>query len=66
VTAAVNSLTEFKLRMADLERDPVHDHYRVYDAIAAKNARDAQKAMARLIRLAILDMPAKHWPRPWR
>lgn len=66
VTAAVNSLTEFKLRMADLERDPVHDHYRVYDAIEAKDAHGAEKAMARLIRLAILDMPATHWPKPWR
>ena len=37
VTAAVNALTEFKLRLAKIERDPVPDHLRVYDAIAAKD-----------------------------
>jgi DNA-binding FadR family transcriptional regulator len=66
VTAAVDALTEFKLRVTDLERDPVHDHFDVYDAIEAKDAHGAQKAMARLIRRAIIDMPVKHWPRPWR
>ena len=66
VTAAVNSLTEFKLRMRDIRRDPVNDHYRVYDAISAKNAVDAEKAMARLIRLAILDLPTALWPKSWR
>ena len=38
VTAAVNALTEFKQRIAPLKRDPVPDHWRVYDAIAAKDA----------------------------
>jgi DNA-binding FadR family transcriptional regulator len=66
VTAAVDSLTEFKLRVTDLERDPVHDHFDVYDAIAAKDADLASKMMSRLIRRAIIDMPVKHWPRPWR
>lgn len=66
VTAAVNSLTEFKLRVTDMDRNPVPDHVRVYDAIAAKDANGASKAMAKLIRLAILDMPVEHWPRPWR
>jgi len=63
VTAAVASLTEYKLRLGDIERDPVNDHYRVYDAIAAKDAVEAEKTMARLIRLAILDLPAKLWPK---
>jgi DNA-binding FadR family transcriptional regulator len=66
VSAAVDSLTEFKLRVSGLERDPVPDHRRVYEAIEAREAQRAQKAMARLIRLAILDMPVKHWPRLWR
>jgi DNA-binding FadR family transcriptional regulator len=66
VTAAVNSLTEFKLRLTDLERDPIYDHYHVFDAIEAQKPRDAQKAMERLIRLAILDMPAKLWPKRGR
>jgi DNA-binding FadR family transcriptional regulator len=64
VTAAVNSLTEFKLRLARIERDPVPDHLRVYDAIAAKDVDAARDAMIRLIRLAVLDMPAKQRPRP--
>jgi DNA-binding FadR family transcriptional regulator len=64
VTAAVNSLTEFKLRLAKVSRDPVPDHLRVYDAIASKDADAAREAMVKLIRLAILDMPAKQRPRP--
>jgi DNA-binding FadR family transcriptional regulator len=64
VTAAVNALTEFKQRLAKIERDPVPDHLRVYDAIAAKDTDAARDAMIRLIRLAILDMPAKQRPRP--
>jgi DNA-binding FadR family transcriptional regulator len=64
VTAAVNALTEFKQRLAKIERDPVPDHLRVYDAIAAKDADAAREAMVRLIRLAVLDMPPKRRPRP--
>jgi DNA-binding FadR family transcriptional regulator len=64
VTAAVNALTEFKQRIAPLRRDPVPDHLRVYDAIAAKDADRARTAMRELIRLAIMDMPVKHRPRP--
>ncbi len=63
VTAAVTSLTEFKQRIAPLKRDPVPDHFRVFDAIAAKDAEGARTAMSELIRLAIFDMPAKHRPR---
>jgi DNA-binding FadR family transcriptional regulator len=63
VTAAVNALTEFKLRLSSLKRDPVPDHWSVYDAIAAKDAIGASNAMRELIRLAILDMPVKHRPR---
>jgi DNA-binding FadR family transcriptional regulator len=64
VTAAVNALTEFKQRLAKIERDPVPDHLRVYDAIAAKDADAAREAMVRLIRLAVLDMPSSQRPRP--
>jgi DNA-binding FadR family transcriptional regulator len=64
VTAAVNSLTEFKLRLAKVERDPVPDHLRVYDAIAAKDPDASRDAMIKLIRLAVLDMPAKQRPQP--
>jgi DNA-binding FadR family transcriptional regulator len=64
VTAAVSALTEYKLRLAKVERDPTPDHLRVYDAIAAKDADAARDAMIRLIRLAVLDMPARQRPRP--
>jgi DNA-binding FadR family transcriptional regulator len=64
VTAAVNALTEFKQRISPLKRDPVPDHWRVYDAIAAKDADAARVAMAELIRLALLDTPIKQRPRP--
>jgi DNA-binding FadR family transcriptional regulator len=64
VTAAVNALTEFKIRRASLKRDPVPDHWQVYEAIAAKDADGARSAMTELIRLAILDMPAKQRPKP--
>jgi DNA-binding FadR family transcriptional regulator len=64
VTAAVTALTEFKQRIAPLKRDPVPDHLRVYDAIAAKDAELAREAMRELIRLAVMDMPSKHRPRP--
>lgn len=63
VTAAVNALTEFKQRIAPLKRDPVPDHMRVYDAIAAKDAEGARAAMTELIRLAIMDTPTKQRPR---
>ena len=64
VTAAVNALTQFKQRLAKVTRDPVPEHLRVYDAIAAKDADAARVAMNELIRLAILDMPMKQRPRP--
>jgi DNA-binding FadR family transcriptional regulator len=63
VTAAVDSLTLFKQRLAKIVRDPVPDHVRVYDAIAAKDAEGARDAMSRLIRLAIADMPVRQRPR---
>ncbi len=64
VTAAVNALTEFKQRIAPLKRDPAPDHWRVYDAIAAKDTEAARVAMTELIRLAIMDTPIRQRPRP--
>ena len=64
VTAAVNALTEFKQRISPLKRDPAPDHWRVYDAIAAKDGEAARAAMAELIRLAIMDTPIKQRPKP--
>jgi DNA-binding FadR family transcriptional regulator len=59
VTAAVEALTEFKQRTTPLKRDPVPDHERVYDAIAAKDAERSRRAMEELIRLAIIDTPIR-------
>lgn len=64
VTAAVDALTQFKLRLAKVKRDPVPDHVRVFEAIRDKDAEAAHEAMENLIRLAILDMPASQRPRP--
>lgn len=64
VTAAVDALTEFKQRTAPLARDPVPDHERVYEAVAAKSPERAQKAMSELIRLAIMDTPIQRKARP--
>jgi DNA-binding FadR family transcriptional regulator len=63
VTAAVTALTEFKQRIAPLKRDPVPDHWRVYEAIASKDAEAARDAMSELIRLAIMDTPTKQRPK---
>jgi DNA-binding FadR family transcriptional regulator len=38
-----------------LARDPLPDHQRVYDAIAAGDAKAASAAMGHLIDLALLD-----------
>ena len=64
VTAAVDALTLYKQCLAKITRDPVPDHWRVFDAIAARDGDAAHEAMIRLIRLAILDMPKDQRPRP--
>lgn len=64
VTAAVDALTHFKLRLLKVERDPVPDHVCVYEAVAARDADAAHDAMVRLIRLAVLDMPSQQRPKP--
>lgn len=66
VTAAVDALTQFKQRSAPLVRDPVPDHVRVYEAVAAKDAEGARKAMAELIRLALLDTTSQQKTKPKR
>lgn len=63
VTAAVEALTEFKMRHIALKRDPCPDHWRVYEAIAAMDAQAARAAMSELIRLAIMDTPMKQRPK---
>jgi DNA-binding FadR family transcriptional regulator len=62
VTAAVDGLTLYKLRLHKVERDPVPDHERVFEAIRARDAAAARKAMVNLIGLAIRDMPPEQRP----
>jgi DNA-binding FadR family transcriptional regulator len=63
ITAAVHTLTAFKVRLSALERDPFNDHLRVYEAIAAMSPKGARAAMSELIRLAIMDMPVTGRPK---
>ena len=55
IAAAVEWSTKFKQRRRALPRDPVPDHRLVYDAIAARNAEDAARHMAALVRRAFDD-----------
>ncbi len=55
IEAAVNWTTQFKQRARALPRNPVPDHIRVYDAIAAGDADAASAAMQTLIDLALED-----------
>jgi DNA-binding FadR family transcriptional regulator len=55
VGAAVSWTTVFKQRFSPLSRDPVPDHARVFDAVAARDARAAHKAMTNLVENAFVD-----------
>ncbi len=55
IGAAVNWTTQFKQRARALPRNPVPDHRRVYDAIAARDAEGAGRAMRTLVDLALDD-----------
>lgn len=55
VGAAVAWTTIFKQRTMPLSRDPVPDHRRVYEAVAAGDRDAAHKAMADLVDMAFLD-----------
>ena len=58
VSAAISATTVFKQRKGPLRRDPMPEHWRVFDAIAAKEPAKAQKAMSDLIVLARRDTPS--------
>lgn len=62
VSAAISWTTVFKERLMPRHRDPVPDHQRVYDAIAARDADGARKAMANLVDMAFLDASKAHKP----
>jgi DNA-binding FadR family transcriptional regulator len=57
VRAAIRTTTIYKHRMQALRRDPLPDHLRVFEAIAAREPSRAQDAMSALIRLARIDTP---------
>lgn len=55
IGAAISWTTIFRQRESPLSRDPLPDHQRVYEAIAASDAKEAHAAMGHLIDLALLD-----------
>jgi DNA-binding FadR family transcriptional regulator len=55
ISAAVSWTTKYKQRARALPRDPVPDHIRVFDAIAAGDAEAAAAAMRILVDLALED-----------
>ena len=57
VNAAIRTTTIFKQRKRPLRRDPLPDHQRVFEAVAARQSAKAQRAMSELIELARLDTP---------
>jgi DNA-binding FadR family transcriptional regulator len=57
VRAAIRATTIYKHRKQALRRDPLPDHLRVFEAIAAKEPAKAQAAMSALIQLARIDTP---------
>jgi DNA-binding FadR family transcriptional regulator len=58
VSAAIRTTTIFKQRKRPLSRDPMPDHLRVFEAIAARDAVKAEEAMTELIELARIDTPS--------
>lgn len=55
IGAAVNWTTQFKQRLRALPRNPIPDHVRVFDAIAARDEAGATEAMRALVDLALDD-----------
>lgn len=55
IGAAVSWTTQFKQRARALPRDPLPDHARVFEAIAASDGEAASTAMATLVKLALED-----------
>jgi DNA-binding FadR family transcriptional regulator len=55
IGAAVSWTTQYKQRTRKLRRDPIPDHMKVYQAIAAGDAEEASRAMRTLVELAAKD-----------
>ncbi len=64
VGAAIHITTLFKQRYQPLRRNPMPDHERVYEAVAAKEPARARSAMRALIRLARIDTTTGSKGRP--
>lgn len=62
VGAAVAWTTIFKQRNSPLRRDPIPDHQRVFDAVAAGDADAAHRAMSDLVDMAFLDTTRSRAP----
>jgi DNA-binding FadR family transcriptional regulator len=63
IGAAVRWTTIFKQRKRELPRDPMPDHWKVFDAIAASRPDQAREAMERLVGLALEDTRAAIEPK---
>jgi DNA-binding FadR family transcriptional regulator len=55
IGAAVARTTLFKQRHQPLERNPVPDHLRLFEAVRDRKPKLAQQAMTRLVALALRD-----------
>ncbi|MGY6662831.1 MAG: FadR/GntR family transcriptional regulator [Glycocaulis sp.] len=55
IGAGVHWTTIYKARKDELPRDPMPEHWRVFDAIAAGGPDDARAAMETLVRAALKD-----------
>jgi DNA-binding FadR family transcriptional regulator len=63
IGAAVRWTTIFKQRKRELPRDPMPDHWKVFDAIAAGRPAQARQAMEKLVGLALEDTRASIDPK---
>ena len=63
IGAAVRWTTIFKQRKHKLPRDPMPEHWKVFDAIAAARPDQARQAMERLVSLALEDTRAAITPK---
>lgn len=66
VSAAISWTTVYKQRVMPKHRDPVPDHERVYEAIAARDTEAARRAMMNLVDMAFLDASKAQRPRKRR
>ena len=63
VGAAVAWTTIFKQRDSPLQRDPIPDHRRVFEAVAAGDPARAHKAMSDLVDMALADTRRSRSPK---